>query len=158
MNEYIRKKMVKNFLKYINLENSKKLEYSIFNFASNYANDNNTLYLLESIYETKSNEILKLLETNNLVLINLLKSNKIDYDALINMKLDELNPNMFEDIKNKKILENNIKNNKIGTKLYKCKKCKKKNSEIINIQTRSGDEPPTTIIKCLECGYTVNIN
>lgn len=156
MDEYIRKKMIKNFLKFINLKKSTKLECALYNFSINYAINNNVIYLLEQIYNTKADEILNLL-SNNLIFIKLINDDKINYNDIIIMKPDELNPKIFEPIKLKKQLEDQIINKKEGSKMYKCKKCKKRNCEIKLKQMRSGDEPPNTIITCLECGYTINI-
>jgi transcription elongation factor S-II len=51
-----------------------------------------------------------------------------------------------------------MKSAKNGSTAFECKKCKKKNSEITQKQTRAGDEPPTTFITCLECGNSFKIN
>ena len=157
MDDYIRKKTIKNFLKYINLDKASKLEYALYNFANDYANENNTIFLLNEIYNSKAEELLKLLLNKNVIFLKLINNKKINYNEIINIKLEELNPQMYETIKQKQQLEEETKNSKKGSKMYKCKKCKKRNCEIILKQMRSGDEPPSTIIKCLECGYTVNL-
>ena len=157
MDEKIRKKTVKNFLKFIDLDKATKLEFALYNFANNYAIDNDTIYLLEQIYSTKNEEIINLLSNNNLF-IKLINENKIKYDNIIIMKPEELNPKLFESIKQKQILEEETKNKKEGSKIYKCKKCKKKNCEVFFKQMRSSDEPPSTIVKCLECGHIIIID
>ena len=154
----VRKKIVKKFLKFFDLKKSTKLEFALYKFANNYANNNDTPFLLEQIYNSKVDEIINLLSNNNLIFIKLINDNKIEYDDIINMKPDELNPKLFENIKQKHKLEEETKNKKEGSKIYKCKKCKKRNCEVTLKQMRSGDEAPTTIIKCLECGHTITID
>lgn len=158
MNDYIRKKTVKKFLKFIDLEKSTKLEFALYNFSNNYAIDNDTVFLLEQIYNTKTDEIINLLSNNNLIFIKLINDNKIKYDDIIIMKPEELNSKLFESIKQKQLLEEETKNKKEGSKIYKCNKCKKKNCEVYFKQIRSSDEPPSTIVKCLECGNTIIID
>jgi DNA-directed RNA polymerase subunit M/transcription elongation factor TFIIS len=158
MNDDVRKKIVKKFLKFFDLKKSTKLEFALYKFANNYATNNDTLFLLEQIYNSKVDEIIHLLSNNNLIFIKLINDDKINYDDIINMKPDELNPKLFENIKQKQKLEEETKNKKEGSKIYKCKKCKKRNCEVSFKQMRSSDEPPTTIIKCLECGHTITID
>lgn len=40
-----------------------------------------------------------------------------------------------------------------GSTLYKCAKCKDRNTAVTQVQTRSADEPATIFIYCLSCGY-----
>lgn len=157
MDDYIRKKTIKFFLKYIKIDKATKLEFALYNFANHYATDNDTIFLLKEIYETKADEILNLLSNNNLIFIKLINDDKIDYNNIIIMKPEELNPKIYDNIKQKQKLEEETKNKKEGSKIYKCKKCKKRNCEVTFKQMRPSDEPPNTIIKCLECGYTINL-
>ena len=40
------------------------------------------------------------------------------------------------------------------TDLYKCYKCKERKCKVIQLQTRSADEPMTNFITCLVCFNT----
>ena len=68
------------------------------------------------------------------------------------MKPDELIPEKWEHIKMKKYLKDNTKINYEG--LFKCERCKGKNTSYYQLQTRSADEPMTTYIQCLNCNFT----
>ena len=39
-----------------------------------------------------------------------------------------------------------------GTDMFKCGKCKQRNTTYFQMQTRSADEPMTTFITCKSCG------
>lgn len=158
----IRNINIKELTKFVCKKKSTILETSIYNFSINYANDNNAIYLLDSIYETKINDIISLfnydLNNNNLYLINSINNNNININNIVNMKPEELNPTLFENIVKKREMEEYKKNNKIGTNTFTCSKCKLANCLVSQKQTRSSDEPPTTFITCLECGHVFKFN
>jgi len=131
------------------------IEKSISDFSVQYAETNDTPFLLDSIYETKSTEIIKLLESSeSTYLIKALKEGKIEPNKLAFAKPEELSPERYEKIIKKREMEEFKKSNKKGSQAFTCSKCKKSNSEITQKQTRAGDEPPTTFVTCLECGHT----
>ena len=57
-------------------------------------------------------------------------------------------------IKKKQQIKEAKSNSKKGTAAFPCPKCKKSNSKITERQMRSGDEPPTIFVTCLECNHT----
>jgi DNA-directed RNA polymerase subunit M/transcription elongation factor TFIIS len=134
---------------------SKKIETSIYNFSDEFANTNNTPFLLESIYDTKSDEILSLLNNKeSKQLLKSLQNNTVDPERLAYMKPEELNPEKYEQIIKKRELEEFKKNNGASSDAFTCSKCKKSKCKIEQKQTRAGDEPPTTFVTCLECNHT----
>ena len=73
----------KNLSKYISSEYTNKVEESINKFSENYANVNDTPYLIEQIYQTKFEEILKLIiDKENPFILNSIKENKIDLSQI----------------------------------------------------------------------------
>ena len=158
----IRNNNIKELTKFMCKKKSTLLETSIFNFANNYASDNNIVFLLESIYETKVIDIISIfncdLNNNNSYLINNINNNIINIDNVVNMKPEELNPALFENIVKRREMEEYKKNNKIGSNAFTCSKCKMANCLVSQKQTRSSDEPPTTFITCLECGHVFKFN
>jgi DNA-directed RNA polymerase subunit M/transcription elongation factor TFIIS len=158
----IRNKYIKDLTKFMCKKNATLLEISIYDFSNNYANDNNIIFLLDSIYETKALDIISLfncdLTTNKSYLINAINSNLIQINNIVNMKPEELNPTLFENIIKRREMEEYKKNNKVGTNIFTCSRCKLANCSVSQKQTRSSDEPPTTFITCLECNYVFTFN
>ena len=155
--ESVRSNNVKNFKKLTKSEDlSKKIENSCYIFSSEYAENNNAPFLLEQIYNDKINEISNILKKNK-NLLKLLKSNKVNPDKIAFLKPEELNPDKYEKILKKKELEEYKKNNQATTDAFKCSKCKKRKCKVEEKQTRSGDEPATTFVTCLECGHQFTV-
>ena len=156
ISQSLRNAVIDKLLKFFNKKISDIIEKSIYNFSNEYADINDTLYLLEPIYENKSNEIISEI-TNSNYLVDLINNEKIDLIKIAYMKPEELNPEKYEEIIKKREMEEYKKNNKIGSTVFTCPKCKKANCQITQKQTRSGDEPPTIYIICNECNHVKKI-
>ena len=151
----IRDIVIKQLIKPIGEKLAKEVENSIFNFSKEYAESNDTPYLITSIYETKSEEILcQILNKDLPYLIIALKDKKIDANKIAYIKPEELNPEKYETIIKKREMEEYKKNNEVGSTAFTCSKCKKARCKVTQKQTRAGDEPPTTFVSCLECSHT----
>jgi transcription elongation factor S-II len=87
-------------------------------------------------------------------LINGLNNNSIKPSNVAYMKPEELNPEKYENFIKKREMEEHKKLNTVGSSVFTCSKCKKANCSVTQKQTRAGDEPPTTFVKCNECGHT----
>jgi DNA-directed RNA polymerase subunit M/transcription elongation factor TFIIS len=152
-----RKEVVNKLIAVLNDKQAKDVEDGVYNFSKEYAETNDTPYLIQSIYDTKSDEIVcQLLNTD--FLVNAIKEKKIEPKKLAYMKPEELNPEKYESIIKKREMEEYKKNNKTGSSVFTCAKCKKSKCEVTQKQTRAGDEPPTTFVTCLECGHTFKFN
>jgi hypothetical protein len=148
-----------SFGKMITSEKINKIEESIFKFSIDYATVNETPYLIEQIYETKADEIKKLIkDEENDYFLNAIKNNNIDCDQIAFMKPDELNPEKYDKINKKKSLEEYKKNNQTTSNVFECRKCKNKKCQVTQRQTRAADEPATTFVTCMECGYEFSFN
>lgn len=154
----LRNKTIKNLKKILSKKIKKvndiisKIEEGIFDFSIEYGKDNETMFLLPQIYETKVNEILCILKSNKFI-IDFVKKNLENAYKLSFLKPEELDPEKFEKILKKKELEEYKKKNQATTDAFKCSKCKKRKCTVTEKQTRSGDEPATTFVKCMECGH-----
>lgn len=138
---------------------AKDIETGIYNFSIEYAETNDTPYLVQSIYDCKSEEIIsQLTNSESQYLITSLKEKKIDGKKIAFMKPEELNPEKYENIIKKREMEEYKKNNAASTDIFTCVKCKKSKCQITQKQTRAGDEPPTTFVTCIECGHTFKFN
>jgi DNA-directed RNA polymerase subunit M/transcription elongation factor TFIIS len=130
------------------------IENSIYNFTISSIDDPSLVNILfDNIYEQKSNEILEHFKLNKKYLLNAINSKHIDPKQMAYCKAEELNPEKFSKIINKKSYSK-YKNNK-GSNIFTCPKCKKAECEVTQKQTRSGDEPPTIFVKCLVCSHVM---
>eukprot|EP01086_Lenisia_limosa_P012259 TRINITY_DN4021_c0_g1_i1.p1 TRINITY_DN4021_c0_g1~~TRINITY_DN4021_c0_g1_i1.p1 ORF type:complete len:299 (-),score=60.71 TRINITY_DN4021_c0_g1_i1:86-982(-) len=57
-----------------------------------------------------------------------------------------------KDFELEKILPDKMKAS-ATTDMYQCRKCKKRETTYYQLQTRSADEPMTTFVQCVPCGY-----
>jgi len=150
-----RQKNIKKISELLDKKYAEKIEESVYTFSKDYTEDNETPFLLESVYSDKFNEIFNLLiNKKSAFLIKAIKSNKINPLKIAMMRPDELNPDKYEKILKKKELEEFKKSNQATSSVYKCPKCKERKSEITQKQTRSADEPATLYIECKSCGHT----
>jgi DNA-directed RNA polymerase subunit M/transcription elongation factor TFIIS len=139
---------------------SKDIEMSIYKFSEDYAENNNTPFLLENIYISKSEELYCLLNSNLQTTIKAINEKKIDTKNIANIRQNELNlllsNKQYVDIVKKREL-NMMLSEKKGSNAFECKKCKKRKCSITEKQVRSADEPATQFITCLECGHVFTI-
>ncbi len=154
-----RKDIEKQITKVVGDKIAKDIENSIYNYSKEYAEIQDTPYLLQQIYDDKSQQILcQLLNQNSDYLTKSLKDKKIDGKKIAFMKPEELDPEKYENIIKKREMEEYKKNNTSGTSAFTCVKCKKARCQVSQKQTRAGDEPPTTFVTCLECGHAFKFN
>jgi DNA-directed RNA polymerase subunit M/transcription elongation factor TFIIS len=135
---------------------AKDIEKSIYLFSEEYAETNNTPFLLENIYNSKAGEIYCMISGKNLEnTIKAINNKNINPIKIAQMKPSDLNlllsNKQYIDIIKKRELDIMLTEKK-GTSAFECKKCKKKNCSVIEKQILSGDEPATQFITCLECG------
>jgi DNA-directed RNA polymerase subunit M/transcription elongation factor TFIIS len=154
-----RKDIEKQIAKVLGDKIAKDVEDSIYKYSKEYAEIQDTPYLLQQIYDDKAQQILcQLLNQESDYLIKALKSKKINGAKIAFMKPEELDPEKYESIIKKREMEEYKKNNTSGTSAFTCVKCKKSRCQVSQKQTRAGDEPPTTFVTCLECGHTFKFN
>jgi len=140
-------------LKFVKKDIAKLIIKSINNFSIQYSTENEIPTLINQIYESKFEEIVNALTKSP----NLLNNEKDAINSAF-MKPEELFPENYEKIIKKKELEEYKKNEVQSTSAFTCSKCKQKKCSVVQKQTRSGDEPATTFVTCLECGHTFSFN
>lgn len=138
---------------------SKEIESSIFDWTIDYMESNMTPeFMFENFYQDKFSDIIKNLDvTFNNYLLPAIKDNKIKTKEVAFLKPEEIFPEKFAEIIKKKKIEKALKDNKATTDAFKCPKCKKRKSMVDQKQLRRGDEPMTTIVTCMECGFVQRI-
>jgi len=155
----IRDEMKSRFGKILPANSIEQIENSIHKFSIDYASVNETPYLLDQIYDTKGDEILKLMkDPESDYFITAIKNKKIDLGQIAFLKPDELNPEKYNKIIKKKALEEYKKSNQATSNVFECRKCKNKKCQVTQRQTRAADEPATTFVTCMECGYEFSFN
>uniref|UniRef100_A0A6C0HUQ6 TFIIS-type domain-containing protein n=1 Tax=viral metagenome TaxID=1070528 RepID=A0A6C0HUQ6_9ZZZZ len=153
--------VVHKFSKFLGPDISLDIEKSIYNFSLEYAENNNTPFLLENIYLSKADELHCLLTGENLQkIIKFINDKKIDAKKIAFMRQNDLNllvsnKNYVDIIKKREL--NMMLSEKKGSSAFECKKCKKRKCSITEKQTRAADEPATQFITCLECGHVFTI-
>jgi DNA-directed RNA polymerase subunit M/transcription elongation factor TFIIS len=140
---------------------AKDIEKSIYSFSLDYSESNNTPFLLENIYISKSEELYCLLSGKNLqTATKAFNDKKIDPKNIATIRQTELNlllaNKQYVDIVKKREL-NMMLSEKKGSTAFECKKCKKSKCSITEKQVRSADEPATQFITCLECGHVFTL-
>jgi len=145
INKDLRDKIFKEFSKYLGNTVAKEVEQALFKFSEEYAEENGTPFLLEQIYESKSEELIDIFNGKSLkYIIDSIKNKTINPEKIPYMRKSELIPNITKN--------NSDDEAKKGSDLFLCSKCKKRNTSIEERQVRSADEPATQFITCLECG------
>ncbi|ULY68581.1 putative transcription elongation factor TFIIS [Chlorella virus XW01] len=153
INTKTRNNNVLTFQKTISKTQAKDLEESILEFSIKYAEENETPFLFEQIYDSKIDEIINQLKNSDSFVQNI-KDNKFNIKEIPYLKPEDLYPEKFEKIVKKKAVEKAKKDAKATTNVFKCPKCKKRKATVVEKQTRAADEPATVFITCEECGYT----
>jgi DNA-directed RNA polymerase subunit M/transcription elongation factor TFIIS len=144
---------IKKLTKFLKKEYAIKAEKGIYDFSKEYSDENETPYLLDSIYDTKLDEILESLCNNN----DLVKSPEEAY-KLSFLTPEELNPDKYETLLKKKEINEYKKNDIKSSSAFKCSKCKKNKCSVSQKQILAGDEPLTTFVTCLECGHSFSFH
>ena len=84
-----------------------------------------------------------------------IKTKQIKVRKLTNMTHQDMNRKIWDKLiqekikRDKNLTEENLS---AATDEFKCYKCKQRKCTYYQLQTRSGDEPMTTFITCLNCG------
>lgn len=153
-----RAKYVKQINEYVkNSKTSKQIEESIFIWTKEYLESNMAPeFMMENFYLDKLSDILKNLDKkHNSYLLKAIKDKSIDINKIAFLKPEEIFPEKFDDLTKKRKINQAIKDNKATTDAFKCPECKARKSKVEQKQTRSGDEPMTTFVTCLECGHVL---
>lgn len=144
---------IKKLLPFVSKDIAEQIEKGIYDFSDNYASVNETIFLLESIYDTKLDEVIESLSNNPELKIKLADAYNIAF-----LEPDKMNPNKYDNVLKKKEIEDFKKSDIKSSNVFTCSKCKKSKCQVTQKQIRAGDEPATTFVTCLECGNTFSFN
>ena len=138
---------------------SSAIEDSIYTWCVGEALNKQIMQSLENkffmiLYKDKIRSIINNLKKNTFFLEKV-KSGEIDVNKIGKITHQEMNPEKWKDIIQQKIERDNHKYNKNTeglSKEFKCGRCKKRETQYTQVQTRSADEPMTTFVTCINCG------
>lgn len=146
------------------------IEKGIYNFSLSLATKYSVVKKWENnefleIYKDITYKVLVNLDKESYVknpgLLEKILNDEIKPSKLASMTSQELFPSKWEEMFQEKLKKENLKydkNNLATTDFYKCPKCKKAKATFYQVQLRASDEPMTTLLNCLECGYDWRIN
>ena len=129
------------------------LEKALYKYSTEYMKINNLHNChFKALYNTKLNELLTSLVSDNSFLIDGIKNKTIAEIDLPYLKPQFLYNNKWDTIIKRLNYIEFKKNNMATIDIYECKKCKESKCFVHQSQTRSADEPMTTFITCTVCG------
>lgn len=135
------------------------IEKGIFNYAIKEATNQKIIkkwqnkYFVQ-LYKDRFRSVYINLKTNN-HLVNQLKNEEIKPKVLAFMTHQEMCPDQWNELIQKKIKREESKyvnRTEASTDIYQCRKCKSRKCTYYSVQIRSADEPMTVFISCLSCG------
>lgn len=150
-------------LGYLTEEQIEKLDLSIYNYMVEFCNLNNIKLsnpISQKIYMNKFIHIITNIDNKSYIkneyLYKKIISGEIDVENLVNLEAKDMAPDKWE-------YYNSIEKTKVSaiihggsmahrTTLYVCSRCKKNDTEYIEQQSRSADEPTSFYITCRNCG------
>lgn len=142
---------------FMNIELAMAIELGIFEFALIYMLTNNLNdSLIESIYIDKYSNIMANLtekHINNETLMREIQNKTYDPQMIAFLSLEQIHPKKMELFIKKQKIKAQREANVYTTDTYTCPKCKEKKCTVLQVQTRSADEPPTLFITCTVCYY-----
>jgi len=113
--------------------------------------------LYSVVLREKASDVLQALKGSKL-LRSRVEDGSVQVEQLCNLLPRDLFPEKWEALVRRKELLEKKEENLSVTDVYQCSVCKQSKCSVTQVQTRSADEPMTTLIKCLECGHCTTEN
>ena len=142
---------------------SKKVEQSIYNYIIRMCKEKNiqrrwSNQIFKNLYHSKVISIYSNLKQDSYIqndtFLERLKSEDISPENVGVLSVYDIFPDNWKELLNAKSKRDKIKYElkpEAMTNLFKCRKCKSRETSYYEVQTRSADEPMTQFITCLDC-------
>ena len=135
-----------------------KIEKSIFEFALVFCKDNgHDIMMIPDVYSEKFNFIISNIRNNPKINNTTLKKSIIhgqfNLQFIAFLSPSQIHPENWASYINKINKEEERENDIEYSDIYKCRRCGECKSSVTQRQNRCADEPPTTFVCCLVCGY-----
>jgi DNA-directed RNA polymerase subunit M/transcription elongation factor TFIIS len=163
-NDKIREKYVFHFDKVIDdYSLSRQIEQSIYNYIISFSREKNiqrnwSNKVFHKLYVSKIMSVYLNLNKNSYIqnenFLNKIKNKEIKPEDIGNLSVYDIYPENWKDLMNLKSKRDKIRYElkpEAMTSLFKCRKCKSRETSYYEVQTRSADEPMTQFITCLSC-------
>jgi len=142
-----------------NIEIALEMEKGIFEFSLTEITKNNHLIQgVVALYNEKVNDVILNIDINshieNKTLYPSIMGNVIQPFTVAYLSPQQLHPEKWSSILNKKKFIEDKENNMPYSDLYKCRKCGKRKCKVTELQTRCADEGTTKFITCVACSHT----
>ncbi len=152
VNEKVYQESKDKLFEFFEDETLDRIMEGLVEFVEKYIETNDCKFLENEIFINKVDEIIETLRMSD-NLGKMITQGYILPEELGYMKPHELCPDKYQKIIEKKAYEHTQRKNK-GSNIFSCRKCKQSNCDVTQKQTRAADEPATTFVKCLECGFS----
>ena len=163
-NDIIRSKYVEQINNVVCDEKlSRKIEKSIYNYIIKFSKEKNIQRnwnnrVFYKLYSSKIMAIYLNLDKNSYIkneeFLEKIMKNEIKPCEIGNLSVQDIYPENWKDLLNIKSKRDKIRYElkpEAMTSLFKCRKCKSRETSYYEVQTRSADEPMTQFITCLNC-------
>jgi len=117
-------------------------------------NWNNVFF--SQLYIDRGRTIFFNLNNNPSYLETLLITSLDKMEEILSLTHQEINPARWQTLIDKKVIRDKAlyeTKMEASTETFTCRKCKNNNCSYYLQQTRSADEPMTTFVTCIDCGY-----
>lgn len=138
------------------IDKADEIEKGIFEFSLLHVTIHGLEYkTVNSIYNDKVFDILyNLSDPTNKTLLKYINKGHIKPYGVAFLSPQQLNPDRWKDILEKKKFIQDTENNMATTDRYRCRKCGERKAKVTELQIRSADEPSSLFITCLVCYNT----
>lgn len=144
--EELRQSVKDRLTRHLDTAGVQEMENNIMKASEQLVANYGTTQHLENVYFCKAKEVLHVLDHQ-------LSSPRLSMPF---ESMRELYPDIWKPYIEKDQLLRLKEENMATTDYYKCPKCKHRRSIVTQVQTRSADEPATTLVKCVVCNHTIS--